>query len=215
MSRTARYWLVAGWIAVLLLPWYALEDGLFASGWLTDAWSEDVAPLAVQASRHGRTWLWPILAILALPLLVWRRPKGDAFGTALLIGVGAAGIAWMLLQGFAIGLRGWSWPWLATLAGDLESRQLGMGWGALLAGASFLFLFTEGLAARGALRGDAFVLGVVALVVAGTALFVFYPVALVLVGGGKTDDGYSIIAFGGRLVSSDIWSLGCVAGARS
>ena len=59
-----------------------------------------------------KLWLAPLGAILLLPLLAWGRDKPDpAFGRLLVV-IGALGLAWLLLQGFAIGLRGWRYDWL-------------------------------------------------------------------------------------------------------
>ena len=40
---------------------------------------------------------------------------------ALLIAAGAAGLAYFLLQGFGIGLRGFQWQWLTALFGELDT----------------------------------------------------------------------------------------------
>src|SRR3546814_18400835 len=65
----------------------------------------------------------------------------------------------LLCQAFAIGLNGWQFGFLESLFGPLDSRQFGLGYGAVLAAAALLFFFTQGLAARGAVKGDVFVVG--------------------------------------------------------
>ena len=55
-----------------------------------------------------------------------------------------------------------------------------MGYGALLNVAALLFLLCTGLAARGAVDGDAFVVGSIALVVAVVALFIVFPIGKML-----------------------------------
>jgi iron(III) transport system permease protein len=253
MSRAARWWLAIGWAAMLLLPWYALEDGLFSLTWLRDPWSEDAAPLIVQVLRHGRIWLAPLLLAFAAPLLFFLPPsprvRGEGRGEgepqvaqgarALLASAphpdplpargerepdrrraaialmlcGTLGLVWLFGQGFAIGARGLSWSWAKELYGDFEGRQFGLGYGGMITAIALLFLLSEGWAMRGALRGDAFVLGSIGLVVATTMLFVFLPVGLVLVGAARVEDGWSLLAVARRVTSSDIWSLGCFAGA--
>ena len=69
-------------------------------------------------------------------------------------------------RGFAIGIDGWEYGFLESWFGPLETRQFGMGYGALLVAASFLFLLAQGLAARGAVNGDSFVVGSIGLIVA-------------------------------------------------
>ena len=41
--------------------------------------------------------------------------------------------------------------------GDLADRQSGMGYGALICAPAILFLFAQGIAARGAINGNVFV----------------------------------------------------------
>src|SRR5687767_11948189 len=79
MSRAARWWLAVGWAAMLLLPWYALEDGFFSLAWLNDPWGEEAAPLIVQVLRHGRIWLAPLLLAFTVPLLLffYLPPEGE------------------------------------------------------------------------------------------------------------------------------------------
>ena len=156
LHPTLLLWTAVGLVGFVLLPWYGLRDGFFTFAWLFDGYpfDPDVAPALFLVLQGQKLWLAPIGALLILPLLLWGRQKGDPLFGPLLIAVGAAGFAYFLLQGFGIGLRGWNWQWLATLFGELDDRQFGMGWGALLVGGAFLFLITLGLAARGAVGGE-------------------------------------------------------------
>jgi len=207
MPRAAVGWLIAGWAGILLLPWYAIEDGAFSTAWWRDPLSQEAAPVLVQISVHGRTWLWPMVALVGAATLGFRR-------NGILIASCAVGLATLLAQGFAIGARGLAFGWLRAILPDFEGRQPGMGYGALLLGLSFLFLLAAGLSRRGVLRGDGFALGATLLVGGSTLLFVFFPVSLVLVGAGKVEDGYAMAAMVQRLAAPDIWSLGCLAGDR-
>ena len=47
---------------------------------------------------------------------------------AILLVAGIGGLAWVLGQGFAIGLHGWQFNFLGDLLGPLERRQVGMGY---------------------------------------------------------------------------------------
>ena len=149
---------------------------------------------------------------MLLPLLTWGRGKSNPVFGRLLVVIGALGLAWLLIQGFGIGLRGWRYPWLTELFGKLDGRQFGMGYGALLTGLAFLFLMTLGIAARGAVGGDVFVVGSIGFVIATITLFVFMPIVQMLVNALITEQGgYSLAAFGERLFSDRLWSLGCVS----
>jgi hypothetical protein len=66
--------------------------------------------------------------------------------------VGAAGLAYTLGQGFAIGPSGWSFDSLASALPPLGTGQHGMGLGAALVIASFAMLFALGSRAA-ALQG--------------------------------------------------------------
>ena len=79
--------------------------------------------------------------------------------------------------------------WLTELFGELDDRQFGMGYGALATALAFLFLLTLGIAARGAVGGDVFVVGSIGFVVATVALFVFIPIVQMLANAFITDDG--------------------------
>lgn len=204
-------WLAAGWAGVLLLPWYDLVAGFWAFDWVG-------TPEGASAALHaldGRIWLWPAILALVPPLFALARPRSDPRTAALLVASGAFGLGWLVLEGFSIGLRGWNFPALEALFGAVPS-QPGMGYGALVTALAFLFLLTIGLARRGAMRGDVFVVSSIGLIVATIALFVFFPVGKVLTSAAIDDDGgVSLTAFAGRLVERDIWTLSCVTGGRS
>jgi iron(III) transport system permease protein len=209
--------MAVGCVGFAVLPWYAVDGGFFSFGWLFDGWplADGPAPALALVLQGEKPWLAPLGVLLLLPLLTAGRDKTDpAFGRLLVL-IGAAGLGWFLFQGFAIGLRGWSFDWLEALAGPLDARQFGMGYGALLTGSAFLFLLTLGIAARGAIGGDVFVVGAIGFVVAAVSLFVFLPIAQMLANALVTEDGgYSLAAFAEKLLSDRLWSLGCLSGGR-
>lgn len=208
-------WLAAGWAGFALLPWYGLEDGITRTP--VRFWFGDEAGTGlVQALLHGRWWLLPLAACLAAPLLVLRRERDDPRMALLLVVAGGAGMAWLAIQGFALTHRGWNWAWLGAALGPTAQRQFGMGWGAALTAASFLFVATTGLARRGAMRGDEFVTGAIGLVVATVGLFVFWPVIEVLFEAAiAPGGGYGVAPLAERLSTRTIWGLGCFMGERS
>src|SRR5687767_15520884 len=175
-DRTLLALLIAGAVGLILLPWYAIESGFWSFGWLASYSDASSAPALLQAALHDRSWLWPLFLALALPLpaLFGHRRAGT-----LVLAGGVVGIVWMFLQGFLIGIRGWSLPGLEATFGPVPPQE-GLGAGALVAGTVFLLLVAAGMARRGAMRGDQFLVGSIAIVVASILLFVFFPVAAVL-----------------------------------
>ena len=207
--------IAAGWIAVLLLPWYAVTPGFWSFGWIATLGDPAAAPALLQAVGHGRPWLWPVVLALVPPLLALTRPYDDRRAATVLIASGAFGVAWLLIEGFAIGIRGWNFAFLEGLFGPV-SPQPGMGYGAFVAASALLFLLAAGLARRGFMRGDVFVVFSIALVVASIGLFVFFPVAKVLIAAAfGAEGGVSVSAFAARITVADIWTLSCLAGGRS
>ncbi|MCV0397251.1 MAG: iron ABC transporter permease [Rhizobiaceae bacterium] len=207
--------MAVGLFGYAVLPWYGMDQNLFTLGWLFGGYpfDDDVAPALFLNLRGEKLWLAPFGPLLLAPLLLWRRRKQDPFFARLLIAAGAAGCLWMALQGFGIGLRGFRWEWLTALFGELGDRQFGMGWGALAASTAFLFLFTLGLAARGAVGGDEFVVGSIGVVVAVVGIFILMPILQMLGSALITQDGdYSLSVFAAKLFSERLWSLGCLSG---
>ena len=154
------------------------------------------------------------LALIA-PLAVMRRRKSDPVFATVLIAAGAFGFAWMVAQGLGIGLRGFTAEWLTALFGPLDDRQFGMGYGAMITASAFLFLFTQGIAARGAVNGDVFVTAAIGGVIAVVTIFVFFPIAKMLLAAFVTEEGgYSILGFFPKFFDDRIWGLGCLTGGR-
>ena len=212
MNRPAALWLAVGWGGFVLLPWYGVEDGFWSFAWLADyPAGADTAPAPLQILLIGRWWLAPMALPLAAPLLVLWRRRTDPLFPRVLLAAGSLGTACLLGQGFLIGIGGWEYPVLEGLFGPLGDRQYGMGYGALLVSASFLFLFAQGLAARGAINGDGFVVGSIALVIALVAAFIFFPVVSIL-SSAFQDNDYNFVPylFIEKLFSRDIWGLSCL-----
>ncbi len=121
-----------------------------------------------------------------------RRPRGF-----LLIVVGFAGLAAMLIDGFVI-------------------RQTAFGVGAVLALAGFVLLAAEGLAGLGQLRGDRFAASCLLIIAVLVGLFVFLPLARVLAAAIQGQDGaLSPSALASRLTAEKIWTLACLRSTRS
>ncbi len=204
-----------GVAALLILPWYRIEGGFLDFGWLADFPSDAaVAPGLLQILVHGRPWL--IVAAVLLAAAIAARFIADPMRRgALLACAGAIGIAFLAIQGLAIGFSGWTWTISGTVFGALADGQPAMGAGAIVLSVVFVLLFSFGLAERGAMRGDAFVVASIAILVFLVAIFVFYPVGSMLVGSMQDFDGsFSPDGFTRNIQDSSIWSLGCVVGGE-
>jgi iron(III) transport system permease protein len=212
-TKAILFWVAVGLVGFVLLPWYALQDSIASTGWLKDYTGKDNAPALLQALKHGHVWLLPIgaaflaaVALLQLPISRLARANG-------LLIVGASGFLYFLAQGFAIGAQGWSFETLNAAFGPLAGAQYGMGWGAALSAAAFTMLFALGLAERGYFNGDAFIAGAVVGIAVSVTVFTFYPVVRILLSAIQDQGGaFSASAFLGRLFTSKIWGVACLAG---
>ena len=213
MDRSIVRLLALGWLGYLILPWYVLEDGIWNLAWLFDGWplDRDYAPGLIQTVAEGRVWLWPVPLFLLMPLATAGRRREDPVYGIVLLAAGSGGLFWLLAQGFAIGIGGWEYAFLEQLFGPLDDRQFGLGSGALLVAAAFLFFLTEGIASRGAIGGDSFTVGAIGLVVALVSVFILLPILQVLAQAFRTDDGLlSVSVFAGKFVDRKIWGLDCL-----
>jgi iron(III) transport system permease protein len=214
MTRAATGWLGLAWLAFAVLPWYALPgEGWLDPGWLRQYPDAATAPALLQGLFHGRPWLLPLAIPLLLPLLAWGRPREDPrVGTLLVLGGGGA-FVWAALQGLAIGHRGWSAAWLERLLGSPGPSQTAFGLGASLVCLAGLVLACHGLAARGFMKGDAFLTSTVGLVIALVVVFVFWPVVTVLSSAVRDEAGALAPAvFLEKVASRSIWGLDCLRG---
>ena len=214
IDRDVALWCGVGWIGFAILPWYAIYDGFWSFGWLAGfPFGSEEAPGWVQALGHDRWWLLPILPLLLAPLALWRRNPYDPVFANALIGIGALGLLVTLGQGFAIGIAGWEYALLEHAFGPLNDRQFGMGYGAVLVSGAFLFLLTRGIAARGLIKGDVFIVGTIGLVIALITVFIFFPVVTILASAFQDNAGsFAPVLFARKFFSSTVWGLDCLTG---
>ncbi|WP_407075365.1 ABC transporter permease [Reyranella sp.] len=213
-QRAPLAWSLAGLLAAVLLPWYALQEGLVSGVWLSGLWSsEDYASGLAQFVSHGKWWLAPVLAALVACTVVCLAPlPRERRGTLLLI-VSGAGVVLFAAGSLSIGLRGWTAGWLVDLFGELDARQVGVGAGGTLVLIALLALFAIALALRGAFGGDAFIAGAVTTVAASIVLFTAWPILRILVQAFQDGDGvFTSALLVERLATEKIWSLRCLAG---
>ncbi len=217
MNRTVVLWLAVGLFGFCVLPWYVLEDGLWSFEWLDGyPFDTDYAPGLFLLLQGEKLWLAPIPLVLVFPLLIIGATKRHAMFSRVLLITGTVGLLYLLTQGFSIGIRGWNSELLNLFFGELGDRQFGFGYGAMLVGTAFLFFLTTGIAARGIVNGDVFVVGAIGFVIALVTLFILYPVLNMLSSALQTNEGvYSIRVFFSKFFSDKIWGLHCLTENRS
>ncbi|MAS12789.1 MAG: iron ABC transporter permease [Nitratireductor sp.] len=202
-----------GLAAICLLPWYRVEGGFFSLQWVGEMAGEpDLYPGLLQLFL-GRIWL--LIAFILFAAGIATRvamPAGKPRGRRLAL-IGAIGVGFMVLQGLAITLWGWAWSVNETLFGPLDPGQPAFGAGAVIVSLGFLALIAFGLAERGAMKGDAFTVGSIILLIALVGVFVFYPIISMLVGSFQDFDGsFNPDGFIRNIQDPAIWSLDCVIG---
>ncbi|MFD1796155.1 iron ABC transporter permease [Paracoccus aurantiacus] len=206
-------WILGGAIlALLILPWYRIRAGFFSFDWLGDFLSEpDLWPGLVQALM-GRWQLWPIILLAAAALYLRIRVPSSAGRGRAMVWIGALGLIWLAAEGLSVGTRGWNWGLLEASFGEVDG-QPAFGAGAVILSLFFTCMISFGAAERGALKGDAFVLTSIALLILLVGTFVFYPILSIFTGAFQDFDG-SFTTEGVRRNIADpkIWSLGCLTG---
>lgn len=203
--------LALGVIAFVLLPWYRIENGFFGLSWLSGFFVEQAnAPALLQMTVYGRWWLLIAALIMAICVLA-RMLMTPAKRSSVLIYASAAGVLFMVLEGLSIGFGGWNWAATETLFGSLPDGQPAFGAGAVLTCISFILIFSFALAERGVMKGDAFIVASITMLVALVTVFVLYPVGSMFVGSVQDFDGsFKPDGFIRNIQDPSIWSLGCV-----
>ena len=208
-----KIWLIVAWIGFLILPWYSAYDGFWSFIWIADGYPtfDEYSPGILQIILHQRWWILPVLIFLIIPLPALNWQRNEPRYSLTLIFAGATGFVYTISQGFVLGLHGWGWNFLTHIFGPTGQTQIGMGYGSLLVCAGFLFIFTQGLAAQGAIKGDIFVCGSIGLSVVLIATFVFFPVGRILISSLQDDQGnYIFSLFLEKITSRNIWGLSCL-----
>ena len=204
MKKTLGGWIALMAVALVLIPWHQQEAGFFTGRWISADWGEkkDAASALFLLASHARHELWPLFGVLAAAAATLLVPVSRSVRGLLMCAWGIAGIAYLLTLGFlpeSLGL----------------GKQVGLGYGALLVSAGFLFLLTGGAALLGACRGDMFVTGMIGLIIALISLFVLMPVGHVMIRAFMDPSGaFSIGALLSRMGDSRIWGLNCLSGGR-
>ncbi|NLR97139.1 iron ABC transporter permease [Rhizobium sp. P38BS-XIX] len=208
--------IIVGVVAMFILPWYRIDGGFYGFGWLA-SFPNDAAtgPAVVQIFGFGRWWLLaaPLILMAAGAARFVRTPERQG---AVLAWAGALGVAFLALQGLAINFTGWSWSFSETLFSPLADGQPSMGAGAIVTSIVFVMLFSLGLAKRGVMKGDGFVVGSITMLIFLVAIFVFYPVGSMFVAAFQSIDGsFDPTGFVTNIQDPSVWSLSCVVGGDS
>ncbi len=217
LMRSTNIWWIVAVLGLAVLPWHMQQDGLTLSALTALAAGDaNAASALAQALFFGRFWFWPLMAAAALGAYAALAVSDRATRGRIFIAAGIFGLAAFVAQGLAIGIRGWTAPWLTEAFGELGDRQFGIGLGAVITFVGFLFMLTDGLALRGLFKGDRFTAGAVGLIVASIIAFTFWPMATMLSEAFKpTEDAGPITAFLSRFVDRKVWGLACLTSRSS
>jgi iron(III) transport system permease protein len=196
-------WLAIVWAALLIVPWYGLEGGLFSGGWA--AHSGSAMPALWQGLGEGRPWLLGLLlpALLAsfAGRTTRRRPK-------LMVAAGLLGLGWLLLEASIIGGKGWQVDFMPGIG----PSQPALGWGALLYAGAAWAMTAYGLAWQGWCKGDVFIVGAIGAVCGSILIFVGYPVGCILISAFRDNLGHlNLGLFAEKITDSSIWGLDCLS----
>ena len=207
--------IAVGALAYLTVPWYAIQDsnGLLS---IPQVFSNEKAGNGLmQASAYQRPWLWVgILALCLAAVGASMRPTRKQ--GSVLMSAGVFGLVGLMLAGFAIGAKGWSFEVLSQGFGPLGKGQSGIGWGGFVVLASLIALTAFGVARRGFFKGDLFVAGTVVGCGVLLILFILFPVFKALSGAFYLEDGsLSATALFNRVATERNFGLGCLNGRQS
>ena len=158
-------WILIGVLGYFGLPWYVTGDGFFSINWLLEYSLEDYGSALSVAFVSNKYWLLPIAIPLLTPLITIKLVKNKDLYSKIFIYSGLIGIFYLFLQGFSIGIRGWNYEIFYNIFGEVN-KQYGIGSGAVLTCATFIFYITHGLASRGWLNGDNFIVGSIGTIIA-------------------------------------------------
>ncbi len=213
-NRTLWFWIVAGGLAYLLLPWYAIQNANGLSKIFQVFSAEQSGNGLMQAAVYGRPWLWLGLLGLAVAAIGAGMTPGRRQGAVLLAGAGL-GLLALVVSGFLIGARGWAFESISASLGELGARQPGIGWGGFVALTALLLVAAFGVARRGYFKGDLFVAAAVVGCASLLALFIVFPVLKALSSAFFTEEGpFALGAIVERTANERNFGLACVTGGK-
>lgn len=164
-------------------------------------WGMEGGASALRLVVAGAAAKWPHYhPVAALGPLVLVGALALAFAwldfTRMTATVAAFGVAWAFAQGFAVGVNGPPF-----------------GIGAAFALTALTLCLARALGRLGLFGGNATIATIVIIIGALLALFIFYPVGSALVAAVQDSGGhFAPHLVGARLLTEDIWGLGCLGG---
>ena len=211
-NQAIRIWLVIGLLAYVALPWYAIQDSAWYSVLPQILGGAETANGMVQAVVHGRKWLLLGLIGLVIAAAGLSMPAGRAQSHWFLVG-GLVGFIGLVVSGFLVGAKGWSFELLNAQFDALTKNQFGMGIGAFVALLSLVMITACGVARRGYFKGDLFVACAVLGCTVLLLTFIAFPVSKALHGAFLNDEGrWSFSAIFNRIGNERVWGLSCLSG---
>ena len=209
MRKIVIGWIFIGSLGVFILPWYMINDGFFSFSWLFEYELENYGP-SIFFALSEKKWLLPLVGPLIFPIiLLFFKSSRRTYSNIFLIS-GILGFVYFFLQGYAIGIRGWNYQIFETLFGEVD-RQFGIGIGAVLTISTFIFYVTHGLASRGWLNGDNFIVGSIWVVIILVSIFVFIPILNMFDRAFIGSEGiHTLASFSDRFINKGLWGLDCV-----
>ncbi len=128
MNRPSSLTWLFAMLGAAILPWQMPNDGQTLAGlWALGRGDADTASALWQALSHKRWWFWPMVTGVAIAGMgVFLASESRSRARLLLWGGGIA-LAGLVLQGLAIGVRGWSYGWLEALFGELGTDSSAWG----------------------------------------------------------------------------------------
>ena len=215
MRKLVVCWILIGCVGYFILPWYVVDDGFFSIEFFQYYSLEDYGPAIILFFLDDKIWLLPLLFFLLVPVVFFFKKTNNSIYSNLFIFIGLLGLIYFFFQGFSIGLRGWNYNYLENVFGPVD-RQYGMGVGAVLVGSTFVFYITHGLASRGWLNGDNFIVGSIGSIIFLVSLFVFYPIFRMFSFAFKSvEGGYELGNFFNKFLNKGVWGLECLSGNYS
>jgi iron(III) transport system permease protein len=155
-QRAIYGWVLLGFAAYVVLPWYFLQRGSLAKALPNLFNGQATANGLTQAAVHGRVWLWLGIAGLLIAGFGAVLPAGRRQGRVLVTGA-LVGLLGLGVSGFTIGASGWSYEWMNAVFGAIPQGQFGIGWGGFVVLLCLVMLLGSGTARLGYFRGDVFV----------------------------------------------------------
>ncbi len=217
MRKTAIIWQIIGLLGALLFPWYMVQGGFFSFSWVGGIFSDPKnASAFAQGLFHQKWWLITSLLPLVGTALALLFIKNTKLLAKFLVMISIAGLVLIFAQGFIVSRTG------ARIFADLfvggagEAGQVGFGAGAFVVLFSQLFILTTGFSGLGKGRGDAFIVGLIGLIVSLVGVFVFFPVSHILIQAFEGPEGnLGLAEFFDNFTSSRIWGVRCLYEANS